>query len=71
VPRQGQWNDGDQQLAAQGFSTPQGVIASLLHRLVRRDRAGLLSKELLILVMVTDPVPEKRVVFENRQGSVA
>ena len=39
--------------------------------MVRRDRAGLLSKELLILVVITDPIPEKRVVFENRQGSVA
>jgi hypothetical protein len=64
-------NGGDQRLATKGLSTPPDSIASPLHRLVRRDRAGLLSKQLLILVMVTDPVPEKSVVFENRQRSIA
>jgi hypothetical protein len=41
------------------------------HREVRRDWADLLGEELLILIVVTDPIPEKGVVLENRQGSVA
>ena len=32
----GQTNGRDQQIAANGLSTPQEVIAILLHRLVRR-----------------------------------
>jgi hypothetical protein len=39
--------------------------------LVRRDLAHLLSKELLILVVVADPIPEEGVILEDRQNSVA
>ena len=37
----------------------------------RRDLAHLLSKEWLILVVVTDPIPEESVFLEDRQSSVA
>jgi len=36
----------------------------LLHRLVRRGGAKLFGKKFLILIVVTDPIPEERVVFE-------
>lgn len=49
---------GDQQLAAKRLSPPQDAVAILLHRLVRRDVADLLSEEFLILVVVANPVPE-------------
>jgi len=37
----------------------------LLHRLVRRGGAKLFGKKFLILIVVTDPIPEERVVFER------
>jgi len=54
-----------------GFSTPQDAIAILLHRLVRRGGTELFGKKFLILVVVTDPIPEERVVFEDGEGSIA
>ena len=63
-------NGSDQWLATDGLSTPQDATAILLHRLVRRDKAALLSEQLLILIVVTDPVPEERVVLKNRQSTV-
>jgi hypothetical protein len=39
--------------------------------LVRRGGAELFGKKLLILVVVTDSIPEERVVFENGEGSIA
>jgi hypothetical protein len=59
-----------QQIAAKGLSVPPDAVVILLHRLVRRDVAGLLGKEFLILVVVADPVPEERVVLQNCQSSV-
>jgi len=47
------------------------MIASPLQCVVRRDGAELFSKKLLILVVVTDPIPEERVVFEDGEGSIA
>jgi hypothetical protein len=43
----------------------------LLHRLVRCGGAELFGKKFLILVVVTDPIPEERVVFEDGEGSIA
>jgi len=43
----------------------------LLHRLVRRGGAKLFGKKFLILIVVTDPIPEERVVFEDGEGSIA
>jgi hypothetical protein len=39
--------------------------------LVRRGGTELFGKKLLILVVVTDPIPKERVVFEDGEGSVA
>jgi hypothetical protein len=64
-------NDSDQRLAAKGFSMPQGCVARLLHRLVRCGRAELFGKKLLILVVVTDPIPKEGVVFEDGECSIA
>jgi hypothetical protein len=64
-------NDRDQQLAKVGLSTPQDVRARLLHRLVRRDGEELFGKRLLILVVVTDPIPKEAVAFEDGKGSIA
>jgi len=64
-------NDRDQQLAKVGLSTPQDVRARLLHRLVRRGGEELFGKKLLILVVVTDPIPKEGVAFEDGKGSIA
>jgi hypothetical protein len=64
-------NARDQQIAAKGLFVPKDALASLLHRLVRHDLARLLSKKLLILVVVTNPIPEERVILEDRQSSIA
>jgi hypothetical protein len=50
---------------------PQGCVARLLHRLVRCGRAELFGKKLLILVVVTDPIPKEGVVFEDGECSIA
>jgi hypothetical protein len=47
------------------------MIANPLQCLVRRCGAELFGKKLLILVVVTDPIPEERVVFEDGEGSIA
>jgi len=39
--------------------------------LVRRGRTELFGKKLLILVVVTDPIPKEGVVFEDGEGSMA
>lgn len=43
----------------------------LLHRLVRGGVAELFGKKFLISVVVTDPIPEERFVFEDGEGSTA
>jgi hypothetical protein len=43
----------------------------LLHRLVRRGGEELFGKKLLILVVVTDPIPKEGVAFEDGKGSIA
>jgi hypothetical protein len=43
----------------------------LLDRLVRRGGAELFGKKFIILVVVTDPIPEERVAFEDGEGSIA
>jgi hypothetical protein len=43
----------------------------LLDRLVRRGGAKLFGKKFLIFVVVADPIPEERVVFEDGEGSIA
>ena len=47
------------------------MIASPLQCVVRRGGAELFSKKLLILVVVTDPIPKEGVVFEDGEGSIA
>jgi hypothetical protein len=64
-------NASDQRLAIKWRTISLDSIASPLHRLVRRDLAHLLSKELLILVVVTDPIPEESIILEDRQSSIA
>jgi hypothetical protein len=39
--------------------------------LVRRGGAELFGKKFLILVVVTDPIPEERVVFGDSEDSIA
>ena len=39
--------------------------------MVRRGRTELFGKKLLILVVVTDPIPKEGVVFEDGEGSMA
>ena len=64
-------NIRDQQLATIGLSLPQAVRARLLHRLVRRGGEELFGKKLLILVVVTDPIPKEDVAFEDGKVSIA
>ena len=60
-----------ERLATAHLSTPQSMIASPLQCVVRRGGAELFSKKLLILVVVTDPIPKEGVVFEDGEGSIA
>jgi hypothetical protein len=53
------------------LSIPQSMIASPLQCVVRRGGAELFGKKLLILVVVTDPIPKEGVVFEDGEGSIA
>jgi hypothetical protein len=47
------------------------MIASPLQCVVRRGGAGPFGKKLLILVVVTDPIPKEGVAFEDGKGSIA
>lgn len=64
-------NDCIERLATAHLSIPQCVIASPLQCLVRRGGAELFGKKLLILVVVTDPIPKEGVAFEDGKGSIA
>jgi hypothetical protein len=60
-----------ERLATAHLSISQSMIASPLQCVVRRGGAGLFGKKLLILVVVTDPIPKEGVVFEDGEGSIA
>ena len=60
-----------ERLATAHLPIPQSMIASPLQCVVRRGGAELFGKKLLILVVVTDPIPKEGVVFEDGEGSIA
>jgi hypothetical protein len=66
------WPDGRiERLATAHLSISQSMIASPLQCVVRRGGAELFGKKVLILVVVTDPIPKEGVVFEDGEGSIA